>query len=291
MLWRPRGGQIVLSLQGGIGNQLFEWAFGHELERAGFEVVFDGVRCRGDRPLMVRPLIRPDRMLSVGAGLALVLGVKAGLISEHSKLRLVRQRRSGFDPSVGERVAGGCYLLGYFQSPRYFASSADSVRSSVRGLLESMLTPVGVELARRLRADGSSVAVHVRRGDYMSNPEAAVRHGVLGREYYDQALTLLRNKGPRNVIWFGDDPDWVRANLAQEGDLVCPPEATTAAGGEIALMASCRSRVIANSSFSWWGGWLGDESTTDHPVIAPLSWFADGHSDAGELVPDSWVRL
>lgn len=291
MPWRVRPSQIVMSLQGGLGNQLFEWAFSTALVAAGKNVVFDVVRCRGDRPLMVGELVPQELRIARPVGMAFVLAEKRGILTEHSPIRLVRQRRSGFDQSVQERLTRESYLLGYFQSPHYFASTADTVRTSVTALVHSMLTTAGRELARGLAADPQSVAVHVRRGDYVSDSSAAARHGALGQDYYDRALAHLDSIGLRNRIWFGDDLEWIRENLAREGDLVCPPDATTADGGEIALMASCSSRVIANSSFSWWAGWLGAESTAAHPVIAPIRWFADDHSDAAQLVPAEWLRM
>lgn len=291
MPWLVRRDQILLSLQGGLGNQLFEWAFAKALSDASRDVLIDHVRCRGDRPLAVGPLIPKAQRLSRPSGLGLALAHKAGLINDSSSLRLVKQRVSGFDPSVAERLGGTSYLLGYFQSPHYFEGSADAVRTEVTGLLRSMLSPSGLELARRLENDDGSVAIHVRRGDYVSDPDAAVRHGVLGGDYYDRALAHLEATGARTRVWFGDDPEWIRQNLAGAGDLICPADAAIADGGEIALMAACASRVIANSSFSWWAGWLGRPSTAENPVIAPLIWFADGHSDASDLVPSDWLRL
>jgi hypothetical protein len=54
-------------------------------------------------------------------------------------------------------------------------------------------------------------------------------------------------------------------------------------------MARCRHHVIANSSFSWWGAWLGERD--DSVVVAPSRWFADPALDSGAIVPDRWVRL
>ena len=291
MMWRIRTGEIVLGLQGGIGNQLFEWAFATTLRASGRRVLFDAVRCRGDRPLMIGPLLPAAERLAAPVGLALAGATKAGLLSDRSRLRLVRQRRSGYDPSVIERLGGTSYLLGTFQSGRYFVSVEHEVREAVHALLDGMLTPSGRRLAGELRADPHRVAVHVRRGDYVSDPTAVVRHGALGAEYYDRALARASALGHGRRVWFSDDLDWVREHLARDDDLLCPADATRHDGGEIALIASCATRIIANSSFSWWGGWLGAPSSPTHPVIAPSTWFADGHSDAGELVPRDWVRL
>jgi hypothetical protein len=291
MPWRVRDQQIVLAFQGGLGNQLFEWAFARALEDQGREIFFDGSRCRGDRPLVVGPLLAREQRLSWLSGVTLALAQKRGMLNDRSSIRLVKQRKSGYDNSVVERLAGRSYLLGYFQSPRYFEASRSTIDASIRGLLNDMLTPSGAALANRLRADEHSVAVHVRRGDYLTDSGATARHGVLDGGYYDRALAHLDGLGHRNRVWFGDDPDWIRANLVRGADVVCPVDSTVSDGGEIALMASCSSRVIANSSFSWWAGWLGPPSTPTHPVIAPAAWFADEHSDAGDLIPDEWLRL
>lgn len=291
MRWRIRRDEIVLGLQGGVGNQLFQWAFAVALAADGRRVLFDPVRCRGDRPLELGPLLPEARRLAAPLGLGLAAAAKLGLLGDRSRPRLVRQRRSGYDASVLERLGGSSYLLGYFQSPRYFAEVEDEVRAGARALTEGMLTPSGRSLAERLRREPDRVAVHVRRGDYVSDPAAAKRHGVLGADYYEHALEHVARLGHERRVWFSDDLDWVGRNLARDGDLLCPSDATTADGGEIALMAACRSRIVANSSFSWWGGWLGGTSAPEHPVIAPATWFADGHGDAGELVPPSWLRL
>jgi hypothetical protein len=289
MVWRIRSRDIVLGLQGGVGNQLFQWAYATDLGARGRRVVFDTARLGGDRPFELGPVVpRADR-LARPVGFALAVAAKAGILSDRSRMRLVRQRRSGFDPSVDERLDRTSYLLGYFQSRHYFEASADQVRAEVRRLLEGMLTDRGTTLAATLRDDPHSVAVHVRRGDYLQAANA--RHGVLGAAYYDAALAHAEALGHANRVWFSDDLDWVREHLARDGDRLCPADAILRDGGEIALMAACSTRIIANSSFSWWGGWLGSASTPRHPVIAPVAWFADGHSDASELVPESWVRL
>ena len=291
MRWRVKDKEILLTLQGGLGNQLFEWAFSRALEDSGRTVLIDRVRCRGDRPLVIAPLIRPDQRFSRLSGLLLAILQKRGRIHDGSRIRLVKQKKSGHDRSVLERLGGPSYLMGYFQSPHYFTASAEGVRESVSGLLDSMLTASGRRLAHELSSDPHSVAVHVRRGDYLAVPDNSARHGVLGKDYYDRALAHLDALGHRNRVWFGDDPEWMTANLVREGDRVCPADATTQDGGEIALMSACSSKVIANSTFSWWAGWLGKPATAENPVIAPAVWFADEHSDATELVPPEWLRF
>ncbi|MFF2488885.1 alpha-1,2-fucosyltransferase [Microbacterium sp. NPDC058062] len=286
-----RRGDIVLSLQGGLGNQLFQWSFAQQLISEGRAVRFDRVRCRGDRPYALGGLVPRSSLLNPLHGAALAAAERVGIISERSRFRLVRQRRSGYDPDVRRDLDGTSYLLGYFQSPRYFAEVADQVGRSILDHLQTLLLPDGARFAAELRDDPAAVAVHVRRGDYLTDPAAAARHGVLERGYYDRALALMADLGYTHRVWFSDDPAWVHANLAAPGDRICDPAVTTSDGGEIALMAACATRIVANSSFSWWSGYLGSPSTPARPVVAPVVWFAGGHSDARDLIPVTWVRV
>ena len=95
----------------------------------------------------------------------------------------------------------------------------------------------------------------------------------------------MRERGLTSPIWFSDDVAFVRRELPGPDDLVCPHDAAHTDAGELAIMSVCRGRIIANSSFSWWGGWLGDPHG---PVIAPRRWFVDRETDLGDLIPRSW---
>lgn len=293
----------IVSIQGGLGNQLFEWGFAHALAAKGSRVIVDTVRCRGDRPLEIGALLKGHERLAKPWGYAALLAEKTGLL-QNPKLqtthwRLVKEQGFSHDPEIMDSLlhqnGGRNYILGYFQSPKYFAGQESIVRSAVTGLLHGMLTKKGQAKLDQLTSTANSVAVHVRRGDYVSSPTTAVHHGNLGGRYYEPALSAMRDLGKHNVIWFSDDTEWVRAELARPEDTVATPalmaELTTAAGGEIALMAACSSRVVANSSFSWWAGWLGGPSTAHSPVVAPSSWLAGLGEPAQDLVPAEWLRF
>jgi hypothetical protein len=279
---------VVLSTQGGIGNQLFQWAFARRLESEGRRVLVDSVRCRGSRPFRIAPLVSPSDRLGRAVGLALVAAERASALRIAGLNPWVEPSGGGFHARFLELLPEHAYVRGYFQSPWYFTPVENDVRTSVARFLSGMLTPAGRSLAAELRDDPRTVAVHIRRGDYVSDPSAAAVHGTLQTDYYQRAVALAEEQGGRRRIWFSDDLPWVARTLARESDLLCPSGMTSSDGGEIALMSACRTRIIANSSFSWWAGWLTDDVAPS--VIAPAQWFA-GAGEPHGLVPDRWTRV
>jgi Glycosyl transferase family 11 len=172
-----------------------------------------------------------------------------------------------YDPSF-HAIRGSVYISGYFQSPKYFAAIADLVRQSFD--FHRHLSPTGRALVEAARGD-DTIAVHVRRGDYVTNPKATAVHGVLGASYYSRALDLVtRLVDKPRVFVVTDDEAAARAVLPTW------PDGTRFVSGtshfdDMQLIASCRHRVIANSSFSWWGAWLDGRS--DGLTVAPRAWF------------------
>lgn len=280
---------MVLALQGGIGNQLFQWAYGARLRSDGVDVVLDSVRCRGDRPLALGRLADGWPRLARPVGLALAAAHRAGRQLPGVRTLTDTTLSSASDPVAA--ASSPCYLVGYFQSPAWFAPVSEEVRERALEELRRSLTPAGTRRHDEILADPDTAAIHVRRGDYVTDAAAAATNGALGTLYYEAARDVLRRRGLQRIMWFSDDLAWVREHLAGPQDTWCEPGFTSTDGAEIALMAACRARVIANSSFSWWGAWLGAPASPERPVIAPRRWFADPSLSGDELLLPSWTTL
>ena len=186
------------------------------------------------------------------------------------------------------RCRDGTYLIGYFQSERYFAGQEAKIRSELR--LREPPPPEIAELAGRASAS-QSVALHVRRGDYVTNNRAAQVHGACSERYYDEASRGLRERHPdARFFVFSDDPAWCRSRLLGLG-----ADAVYVAGNaarpelDLYLMSRCRHHIISNSSFSWWGAWLAEWPGQE--VTAPEPWFDDPTLNSADLVPARWRRL
>ena len=193
-----------------------------------------------------------------------------------------------FDPRVLS-LPNPLYLEGYFQSERYFKSIERDVRAEFE-----FKTPSSREneiFAERIAHAKNATAVHVRRADYVNDPQTNARHGTCSPAYYFEAIRLLVERvGESNAFVFSDDPDWAKENL-KLGVPTCvvrhnPPERGFE---DLRLMIKCKHFIIANSSFSWWGAWLS--ANPNKLVFAPERWMRDPELNSEDVYPDEWIKV
>jgi hypothetical protein len=281
---------IAVRLKGGLGNQLFQWALARELTARGHDVVLEDRQVRNGIGVQISALL--DAAVP-GANCWPSLGER---LSDRLRIPLTfsgyrkwSERSFAYEEEVLLSPPRRCLLDGYWQSERYFLTVAPQVRSVVKSYCSSLLTASGEDLIARIRGERYAVSVHVRRGDYVSNPVARAFHGVLPLSYYEAAMTSLSQVGASHFFFFSDDPDWVRDHMDTREGTVVDHNVAVRAAGELALMAECSGHVIANSSFSWWGAWLDDTSASQ--VRAPARWFSRPDIDTRDLLPARWLRL
>jgi hypothetical protein len=177
-------------------------------------------------------------------------------------------------------------LSGFWQSERYFVNQGHQLRSDL--VLKKPLPPEAVQVAAQMQR-GTSVAMHVRRGDYLSDPKALAKHGATSAHYYQTALQLMIEKlGDVDLYVFSDDPDWVRANV-QHPSITFVSDFGFSAEQDLWLISACQHQIIANSSFSWWGAYLNDYA--GKIVIAPQPWFDAKHMAQQDIIPTDWNTL
>ncbi len=202
------------------------------------------------------------------------------------RTRLTVEPHFQYWPGI-QNLPKDCYLSGYWQSERYFSDAAAQIRDDFTFRLP--LEGMNAELAGQMSHAGS-VSLHVRRGDYVSNPRTAATHGACSLDYYQAAIRHVAERVPQPRFFiFSDDIAWVRANLNIEFPCVHVQHNRGAESyNDMRLMSLCRHHIIANSSFSWWGAWLNQ--SMDKIVVAPQRWFARP-TDVRDLFPPGWVTL
>ncbi len=164
-------------------------------------------------------------------------------------------------------------LNGYFQTEKYFYDYR-------KDILDAFAVPYAF--------DQGAISLHVRRGDYVNLKD---HHPPCTSEYYIEALNLV-TPGARVIKVFSDDIDYCRNMFPYDWNNIpfeyieglTPKE-------DLALMSGCEHNIIANSSFSWWGAWLGRNE--NKIVISPKLWFGEknSHLSQNDIIPKRWIKI
>lgn len=291
---------IIPQIIGGLGNQMFQYAAGRALalrnntslllDISGFEnySLHQGFELQ-------RVFSCPIEIASV-ADVRTLLGwqssdkVRRVLLRPHfAALRrraLVAEPHFNYWPGIVE-APPDCYLIGYWQSEKYFSDVAATIRSdfTFRPELDGRNAELAAAMSR-----ANSVSLHIRRGDYARNPKTLATHGLCSLEYYQAAIKHIaeRVESP-NFFIFSDDIPWAQENLKMAFSCQFIGHNQEAQSFvDMQLMSQCKHHIIANSSFSWWGAWL--DPSPQKIVVAPQKWFANS-TPVDDLIPGSWVRL
>lgn len=180
------------------------------------------------------------------------------------------------------------YLTGYWQTPLYF----NAIRSVLLKEFEFREIPVkdNYPFIDSIKKQ-NSVSIHIRRGDYISNPEYLKIHGLCTIDYYQRAIEYICKKVDNPTFYiFSDDMEWVKQNIQFVNNCVYVTNTPDKKDHfEMYLMSLCKHNIIANSSFSWWGAWLNQNNPSI--VIAPKQWMGDPAIDTKDLIPSEWVRI
>jgi hypothetical protein len=288
---------IAIRLWGRLGNQLFQYSFGRALsERTGEDLYFYvleknirnesvslsnfNVKIKFLKPAEIKNLYH-----FYGSDLLVRIERKLTSILPFIHRRIYIEKRTGYTEIAP--LSAGCYD-GYWQSYRYFSGIADQLRQELK-LKDSVVLPEGLE---REISGSTSVAIHIRRGDYLSRSGSSI-YAYCGPDYYRRAIGHISGKVPdASFFVFSDDIEWVSKNFTflPEGTKYVEHTADPSDCIEISLMRNCSHNIIANSTFSWWGAFLGDQK--DKIVIAPESWYINMPGFIiSDLIPSEWILM
>jgi len=281
---------MLVIVRGGLGNQMFQYAFATALAvRFGctprFVDLSDRNRvarnwalgCFGVEPT---PISSIQRLFLVG-----LVGVSQKLSCNNmpSWPGVLIERLEYAGPpnlNISPRIVSG-----YWQRPSYFADCEDDIRRvfsfrstrPIYNLIDSTDLPV--------------VAIHVRRGDYVSDPVASELHLVCDAQWYNNTWDFVRNElGDCQALVFSDDPQWARENLRLSGKVFyVSNDSEQEPWVDMALMSQCDHFIISNSTFSWWAAYLAKSPTKR--VYAPKYWFRGQETATLGICPSTWHLL
>jgi hypothetical protein len=282
----------IVKLLGGLGNQMFQYAFYRSLQNKGINVYAD-LSDFEDYPLhngyelervfnihvktpgkFLLELFKPNQSKWIFRKLKRILNLKNTYRVEENELR--------FDASFLDN--NNNYYAGYWQNEEYFQTIANQIKHDFKfPEIEEIKNQTVMQQINQ--AEG--VALHVRRGDYLKDP---LLGNICDLNYYEQAILTINSKIKNAQFFvFSDDMGWCQQNLKLENVTYIDWNKGNSSYIDMQLMSNCKHNIIANSSFSWWGAWLNNN--TSKMVIAPKKWVNNLAADDTDICPKNWIKL
>jgi hypothetical protein len=279
---------LIVRVHGGLGNQMFQYAIGRHLalktgQRLRLEIGMHNPSHLGKFDLdrfnivtTVAPRIEGALLWRPIARFLTAARLPQKLARFH---RIYIQHEDDFYADV-LGITQSAYLVGWWQDERYFAGSIDVLRRDFT--LKEPPRGANARLLDVIRG-AESVAVHVRRADYVTNPAVARYYAITDLDYYRSAWMRMNDMVPEAAYFvFSDDIGWCKENLRFLDRVTFVENNSPEQRHEdLRLMSHCKHFIVANSSFSWWGAWLSDNP--GKVVLGPAKW-------AG-VFPPSWLRV
>lgn len=296
---------IIVSLFGGLGNQMFQYAAAKALAlKYGYKLKMD-VSLLQDRTPKSGFTYRDYELniFQIDDEIASVKEVKQFVpdlwhspeyLKQFYKLKrlftgkhLYREQAFFQYNTAFDKMPDNTFLYGYFQTEKYYLGQESILRKSFA--LKSKLDEENLRLITELEKE-NSISVHIRRGDYANSDFEMLTADM----YYIPAIEQILSKIPdAKFYFFTNDLDWTRQTF--NGLDIDKKFITHNSGSnsfkDMILMSHCKHNIIANSSFSWWGAWLN--AHPEKTVIAPTNWYKSGRyvGKTGDLIPASWIRI
>lgn len=295
---------VIVNISGGLGNQMFQFAFGQVISlQLGLKVKYSidslsayasardfGLENAFDLPVPLASLKDISNLLGSWRSsprIRRILGIPN--ISFLGGRYFLTEKKFFKKMDLASMCKNGAYFQGYWQSENFFKDHEAFIRSSFQ--FRGVVSKENQKVIARITTS-PSIAVHVRRGDYVSNPKTNSMHGVLEAAYYIDAIASLRNRAPNSKVYiFSDDPSWVGAELLSRVENCESVNINQGVDSfrDMQLMAMCDHNIISNSSFSWWSAWLN--ANPKKIIISPKQWFSKPSLSDKSITPLSWERI
>lgn len=284
---------VIVKILGGLGNQMFQYAYAKSLEQNGYIVKID-ISGFKDYVLQKYGLDKYNIDLQISQK------------HENDKIykntlfyKILRKISVNLSSSIKEKdlrfnnkllnIKDNSYIYGYFQSEKYFKDIREIILKQFT--INQEFSDYAKDIEKKILNSQNSCSIHIRRGDYVTNNNILI-HGMCSIEYYKKSMKYLENK-IANISYFifSDDIEWVKNNLPIQNGIYIDSKEKRIPHEDIYLMSLCNHNIIANSTFSWWSGWLNQNK--NKIVIAPKIWFADKklQEQSKDIVCQEWIKI
>lgn len=312
----------IIQINSGLGNQMFQYAFGLAIEKHYKKKVYYDILSDFNTPNYRKFELHPFNINFNKANILLLMRFKPlnnfyiqlneyGLFNS-ILIRYIRKYFSNFTYSIIKKIyhpqilteenliqshfdfldlsiitKKNTYLLGYFQNESFLKSIENELRESFKLKVDYLTkTPIAFKISNT-----NAISIHIRRGDYLEHSIFS----ILSIDYYYKAVELIKSKikSPKFFV-FSDDITWAKLNLSDlHSNIVFLDEKfSDNSCDDLLLMSYCKHNIIANSTYSWWGAWLNQNP--NKLIIAPSTWYNDtakNNDTIEKLIPKKWIII
>ena len=290
---------MIISIAGGLGNQMFQYAYYFSQKKR-----YPNMNILADLSFFDASKIHN------GYELDRIFGISLDLCNEETSVKhrmtntildrllrkcgiyyagfhyTLRDKAKGFDERFMKAFAEDDYLYGFWQSEKYFKPYKLDIMKKFQ--FPNYTNSVNIEIADKMKKT-LSVAIHIRRGDYLNN-RMFVNLSEVG--YYKRAIEKIKQLVQGQKYWFvfSDDIEWCKKNLDLDNEIVeyvsgnCGSESYR----DMQLMTECKYMIVANSSFSWWAAYLNRDANI---IIAPKEYYVNNAGFNRDVCPEEWLRI
>ena len=287
----------IVKLLGGMGNQMFNYAFGKALEHeTGAKVLFDissfkvaKKRIVGNTGKNKKGVCVRQYEIDIFPNINIELSNKfqSNLVKISNILKLSKKYKEKDPFYYNEEALKNNkyrYFTGYYQNEKYFKSIREQL------LHDFELPPLrendlyNKQLLEEIQSASNPVFIQVRRDDYI------VLGHVLSLDYYKKAVEYIKShiENPTFFVFCAEDPEYIKNefDIGVEFKLIGEKNKTRETFYEnMRLMKACKHGILANSSYCWWAAWLNNYK--DKIIIAPTPWLNGGD----EIIPEDWIKI
>ncbi|SMN02236.1 Alpha-1,2-fucosyltransferase [uncultured Candidatus Thioglobus sp.] len=291
----------TVNIIGGLGNQMFQYAFGYSVSKnnntalkldtggfndyhlRGYGLDIYGIKINANLRskhnfYINKPNIKNKTLLEM------VIYKFFKELLKVSKSVYPEKKDFAFDKDVFN-IKKDTYFYGYWQNEKYFKK----YRNDILKIFTLKNLHTQTQAYQKQISDSSSVSLHIRRGDYVTDKHTNSIMGICNIDYYKKAVFLFQNA---HFFIFSDDLDWAKNNLDFiENKTFVELDKDIPVHESMYLMSQCEHNIIANSSFSWWGAWLNQSD--NKTVVAPKKWFTDKklQEQSRDVYCENWERI
>ena len=297
----------IVNIIGGLGNQLFQYAFAIALKRAnpqeqiyidthhfhylfikkwktsnlhnGFELdrIFDNIN------LPIANMSQLVKVTTYMPNFVLSRIIRKIFPKRSTEYVATIQENQKYLPEI-LNFEGNMYYEGYWQAAGYYEPHKELLQNIFRHPQPDKQNTVLIEEISK----SQSVGIHVRRGEYLKLPRYS---GICEENYYRKAIKLIESDGIAHRYYiFTNDIDWCKQHicpfLSNKDISFVTHNSGKDSCWDMFLMTYCRNLIIANSSFSWWGAFLNKHA---EKIIAPTLWM--NGKDCNDIYAKGWIRI